>query len=72
MRIGTVSYWDKAADWEYQYSCDGGNRIRTLKRGLITAEDQAYGITWSVPSSAWDQYRDDLDVIFKGFKPARR
>jgi hypothetical protein len=69
--IRPVDYWDKAADWEFTYTSDSGNRLRSVKRGFITAPDQAYGITWMTPEGRWNEYRDDLQVIFDGFRPAR-
>ena len=71
IRIEEVSYWDKAADWEFTYTSRGGNRLHVLNRGFITAPDQAYSIYWSTPASQWDSWRDDLDVVFNGFIPAR-
>ena len=45
--------------------------MHTLKRGFITAKDQAYGITWLTPEREWAANRSNLDLIFKGFVPAR-
>jgi hypothetical protein len=66
-----VVYWDKAADWDYSRTSDRGNSLRVRKRGLITAPDQAYGITWQTPSAKWDANLSLLNLIYKGFKPAR-
>jgi eukaryotic-like serine/threonine-protein kinase len=71
IRIEEVSYWDKAADWEFTYTSRGGNPLHVLNRGFITAPDQAYSIYWSTPASQWDSWRDELQVVFDGFVPAR-
>jgi hypothetical protein len=72
IRLEDVRYWDRAADWEYRRTSDSGNPVRTLKRGFITAPDQAYGITWSTSEGDWDQNQDELRLIFDGFRPARQ
>jgi hypothetical protein len=66
-----VSYWDKAADWEYTRTSDNGNPLHVVKRGFITAKDQAYGITWSTSAGDWQANRSNLDLIYKGFIPAK-
>jgi hypothetical protein len=71
VRIEEVSYWDKAADWEFTYTARSGGRLHVLNRGFITAPDQAYSIYWSTAASQWDPLRDDLQVVFDGFIPAR-
>jgi hypothetical protein len=72
IQIKTVRYWDSAADWEFTYTSNGGTRLHVLNRGFVTAEDQAYSIYWSTPDSQWQSSRDELAVILRGFKPARR
>jgi hypothetical protein len=69
--IRAVSFWDKAADWEFTYTSDRGNPLHVVKRGLITAKDQAYGITWSTSAGDWDANQGNLALIYKGFVPAR-
>jgi hypothetical protein len=71
IRIESVDFWKRAADWEYRRNSSNNNRVHTLKRGFITADDQAYGITWVTPENRWAANRDELDLIFKGFVPAR-
>lgn len=71
IKIDFVSYWDRAADWEFTRTSDRGNALHVVKRGFITAPDQAYGITWSTSAADWNASLDDLDVIYRGFKPAR-
>jgi hypothetical protein len=71
IKIAAVDYWKKAADWEFTRTSDRGNALHVLKRGFITANDQAYGITWSTSDANWKGDQDELDLIFKGFKPAR-
>jgi hypothetical protein len=69
--IHAVSYWDKAADWEYTRTSDNGNPLHVVKRGFITAKDQAYGITWSTSAGDWNANKSNLALIYKGFIPAK-
>ena len=71
IRLEKVSYWDNAADWEFTYTSRGANPLHVLNRGFITAPDQAYSIYWSTPAAQWDSWRDDLEIVLKGFVPAR-
>jgi hypothetical protein len=73
IRIDPVAnYWRKAADWEFTYSSGQNHPLHVVKRGFITADDQAYGIHWSTSEEDWKDSLDELDLIFKGFVPARR
>jgi len=69
--IHKVDFWDNAADWEYLRTSDRGNRLHVRKRGFITAPDQAYGMTLSTPYATWNANRSLLNLIYRGFKPAR-
>ena len=71
IKIVAVDYWDKAADWEFTYTRDG-HPLHVLNRGFVTAPDQAYSIYWSTPASEWANDRSQLDVILRGFHPARQ
>ncbi len=42
-----------------------------MKRGFITAKDQAYGITWSTSADDWNANKANLQLIYKGFVPAK-
>jgi serine/threonine protein kinase len=70
IRLEEVSYWDKAADWEFTYTLSGTS-VHVLNRGFVTAPDQAYSIYWRTPSATWNENRDDLQLILDGFVPAR-
>ena len=71
VRLVSVDYWLKAADWEFTYTSRSGNRLHVLNRGFVTRSDQAYSIYWSTTEDRWAASRDDLEVILEGFKPAR-
>ena len=71
IHIKKVDYFRNAADWEFTFN-RGGVRQHVNNRGLITADDQAYGIYWQTRDADWDRYRDDLDLVFDSFRPARR
>jgi eukaryotic-like serine/threonine-protein kinase len=70
VRLEAVSYWDSAADWEFTFTLDG-TPMHVLNRNLITAPDQAYSIYWRTPADAWQDNRDDLQIVLDGFVPAR-
>jgi eukaryotic-like serine/threonine-protein kinase len=72
VRLARVKYFRSAADWEFTYNANSGTRLHVLNRGFITAPDQAYSIYWSTPDSQWQASKGMLDVIVKGFQPARR
>ncbi|MDT5032984.1 MAG: eukaryotic-like serine/threonine-protein kinase, partial [Actinoplanes sp.] len=67
--IKAVNYWDKAADWEFTRVTDNSNKVHVVKRGFITAKNQAYGITWSTSDSDWSGNLDNLRLIYQGFIP---
>ena len=66
-----MDYWDKAADWEFTYDSGSGNRLHQVKRGFITAKDQAYGISWITPDKEWSANKSNLQLIYDQFVPAR-
>jgi hypothetical protein len=68
--IRSVDYYQKAADWEFTYSTNSGFRQHVVKRGFIVSKNKAYGIHWSTSAGDWEANRDDMNLIFKGFKPA--
>ncbi len=70
LRLEEVSYWDKAADWEFTYTL-GNTPVHVLNRGFITAPDQAYSIYWRTPAETWNDNTDELQIILAGFVPAR-
>ena len=67
--IREVDYFRKAADWEFTFDGSGG-RQHVNNRGFITSSEQAYGIWWQTSDAAWTGARDDLDLIFRSFRPA--
>ncbi|MFG1603146.1 serine/threonine-protein kinase [Actinoplanes sp. NPDC049265] len=69
IHIRSADYFVKAADWEFTFS-RSGVRQHVNNRGFITSKHQAYGIWWQTTDSDWTGARDDLDVIFKSFRPA--
>jgi hypothetical protein len=69
LRIEPVDYWDEAADWEFRTTSDRGNRLRVLKRGFVT-DEHAYSLSWYTSDSTWEDNRDELDLILRGFEPA--
>ncbi|MEV6631669.1 serine/threonine-protein kinase [Actinoplanes sp. NPDC051470] len=68
IRIKEVDYWQKAADWEFTFT-RSGVRQHVNNRGFITSRKQAYGIWWQTSDSAWAGAEDELDLVFKSFRP---
>jgi hypothetical protein len=71
IRIDSVDYFQKAADWEFLYTTRAGNAQHAQKRGFIVGPKQAYGISWYTSPGDWDRAKADLEIIYKGFKPAK-
>jgi hypothetical protein len=71
IRIVPVDYFQKAADWEFTYTTPGGNPQHAQKRGFIVGPKKAYGISWYTSPGEWNAAKADLEIIFKGFKPAK-
>jgi hypothetical protein len=68
IRIESVRFWRKAADWEFTFG-RGGSRQHVNNRGFVVADDQAYGIYWQTRDAEWDEARPDLQLIFDSFRP---
>ncbi|MGC1212209.1 MAG: serine/threonine protein kinase, partial [Micromonospora sp.] len=71
VKIESVDYWDKAADWEWIYTANG-QRIHVRNRGFITAPDKAYAIRWDCPQSDWAENEPVFKIIADGFVPVRK
>ena len=63
-------YFQKAGDWEYLYTTTDGNQYHVQKRGVVVNAHKAYGISWFTQAGDWTAQRSNLDVIYRGFKPA--
>jgi len=69
IHIRETDYFRKAADWEFTF--DGsGVRQHVNNRGFITSRHQAYGLWWQTSDAAWSGARDDLELIFRSFRPS--
>jgi hypothetical protein len=71
IRLEAVDYFQKAADWEFTYTTRGGNAQHAQKRGFIVGPKQAYGISWYTSPDEWNGAKSALEIIYKGFKPAK-
>jgi hypothetical protein len=67
IKIVSVRYWLKAADWEFTFN--GSTRQHVNNRGFITSKKQAYGIYWQTTDARWKADRDDLQLVFDSFRP---
>jgi eukaryotic-like serine/threonine-protein kinase len=64
-------YFKDAADWEFYYTTDGGNRQHALKRNIIVNDNQAYSVSWYTSPGDWDAAQADLKLIQQGFQPKK-
>ncbi|MEU4688754.1 serine/threonine-protein kinase [Actinoplanes sp. NPDC023714] len=70
IKIESVKYFRKAADWEFTFN-RGGTRVHVNNRGTVVADDKAYGFYWETRDSEWDAARKDLQLVFDSFVPER-
>lgn len=68
IHIQSVSYFKKAADWEFTFNGSAA-RQHVNNRGLVVNDHQAYGIYWQTPDSQWSSAAPDLKLIFASFRP---
>jgi eukaryotic-like serine/threonine-protein kinase len=68
IKIVPVSYFTKAADWEFTFNGDSA-RQHVNNRGVITNPHQAYGIYWQTTDADWAAARPDLQLVFDSFRP---
>ncbi|WP_436520435.1 serine/threonine-protein kinase [Actinoplanes sp. HUAS TT8] len=68
VKLASVDYFVKAADWEFTYRKNGTQHINN--RGVVTSAHQAYGFWFQTPDADWASYRKDvLQVVFDSFVP---
>ncbi|WP_432705241.1 serine/threonine-protein kinase [Actinoplanes regularis] len=71
IKIESVDYFKKAADWEFTFN-GGGTRQHVNNRGVVTSAHHAYGLWFQTPDSDWERYRKDvLETVFLSFVPAK-
>ncbi|MET7751579.1 protein kinase [Micromonospora sp. NPDC005367] len=70
VRIAAVDYYLRAADWEWTYTGENGERMHAIERRFATSADQAYDILWSVPDATWDENQTAFRLIKESFRPA--
>jgi hypothetical protein len=70
IRLESVDYFQKAADWEFLYTTRSGNPQHAQKRGFIVGPKKAYGISWYTSPGDWADAKAALETIYRGFKPA--
>ncbi|WP_229075572.1 serine/threonine-protein kinase [Actinoplanes sp. DH11] len=70
VKIASVKYFEKAADWEFTFT-RGGTRQHVNNRGVVVSSRKAYGFYWQTKDSEWDAARKDLQLIFDSFVPKK-
>jgi hypothetical protein len=68
VRMESVNYLKKSADWEYTF--DGsGSRQHVDNRNILASSKQAYAIYWQTSDAQWSSHKDDLALIYASFRP---
>ena len=70
IKIAEVDYFKKAADWEVTFN-GSSSRQHVNNRGVVISSKKAYGFYWQTRDSEWADARDDLQLVFDSFRPAR-
>jgi serine/threonine protein kinase len=70
VKIESVKYFQKAADWEFTFS-RSGVRQHVNNRGVVVSSKKAYGIWWQTPDAEWDKSRADLQLVFDSLVPKK-
>jgi hypothetical protein len=68
IKIVSVPYHVKAADWEFTYD-NKGVPTHVINRGAVFGPHQAYGFYWSTPDTQWQDslaYFDTITSTFQG------
>ncbi|WP_305783388.1 serine/threonine-protein kinase [Symbioplanes lichenis] len=68
IHIKEVTYFRKAADWEFTFN-GSASRRHVNNRGVVTSNHQAYGFWFETADSDWSDARADLQLIFASFRP---
>jgi len=68
IHIKPVTYFVKAADWEFTFDGSSG-RQHVNNRGVVVNGHQAYGFYWQTPDSSWASAYPDLQLVFRSFRP---
>ncbi|GLY04254.1 serine/threonine-protein kinase [Actinoplanes sp. NBRC 101535] len=71
IKIESVDYFKKAADWEFTFT-RSGTRQHVNNRGVVVSSKKAYGFYWQTTDSEWDGARDDLQFVFDSFRPVTK
>ncbi|MBB2948660.1 serine/threonine protein kinase [Actinoplanes lutulentus] len=70
VKIASVKYFQKAADWEFTFTRNG-TRQHVNNRGVVVSSKKAYGFYWQTKDSEWDDSRADLQLVFDSFVPKK-
>jgi serine/threonine protein kinase len=70
IRLESVDYLEKSADWEYTFN-GGGGRQHVDNRNIVASSKKAYSIYWQTSDAAWAGAHDDLTLIYQSFRPAK-
>jgi hypothetical protein len=68
IRMESVKYLYKSADWEYTFNGSGG-RQHVDNRNILASSKQAYAIYWETSDAQWSSHKDDLALIYASFRP---
>jgi hypothetical protein len=68
VRLVSVDYLYKSADWEYTFNGSGG-RQHVDNRNILASSHQAYAIYWQTSDATWSAHKDDLALVYASFRP---
>ena len=70
LKLDLVPYFRIAADWEFTFDGSSGRR-HVNNRGAVISDKKAYGFYWETSDGEWNDSRDDLQLVFDSFVPAK-
>jgi eukaryotic-like serine/threonine-protein kinase len=68
VRLESVKYLKKSADWEYTFN-GSGTRQHVDNRNILASSHQAYAIYWQTADADWNAHKEDLALIYASFRP---
>ncbi|MFK3982826.1 protein kinase [Micromonospora sp. NPDC050397] len=68
VRIRTVAYHVRAAEWEWTYTAAGGERMHAISRTFVSHNGRPYAIGWTTPDGEWSTNQGSLSLVLDGFQ----
>ncbi|WP_327039906.1 serine/threonine protein kinase [Micromonospora ureilytica] len=68
VRLDTLRYQLRAAEWEWTYTDEDGTPIHTLSRAFVGHNGHAYSIDWTTSAAEWSASAAVFALITDGFQ----